>query len=153
MSIYSSEFLFQFVFFIKKVKDHLQELEEKYRLSNDEKHTLYSRRELMKQRMTRAHELTNVLAIEKVRWQEQVTQLEERVRLLIGNALLSAASINYFGPFNNEFRHELMRDFQKVLFDNDIHFSADFKLASILSTTSEVRNWISQQLPDDECSM
>ena len=107
----------------------------------------------MNQRMTRAHELTNVLAIEKVRWQELVRQLEERVRLLIGNALLSASAINYFGPFNNEFRHELMRDFQKVLSDNDIQFSADYRLSSILSTASEIRNWISQQLPDDECSM
>ena len=67
----------------------------------------------MKQRMSRAHELTNVLAIEKVRWQEQMTQLEDHVRSLIGNALLSASAINYFGPFNNEFRHDLMRDFQK----------------------------------------
>jgi hypothetical protein len=107
----------------------------------------------MKQRMARAHELTNVLAIEKVRWQEQVTQLEQHVRSLIGNALLSASAINYFGPFNNEFRHELMRDFQKILFNNDIHFAADYKLSSILSTASEIRNWISQQLPDDECSM
>jgi dynein heavy chain len=107
----------------------------------------------MKQRMARAHELTNVLAIEKVRWQEQVTQLEKRVRLLIGNALISASAINYFGPFNTEFRHELMRDFQTVLINNDIHFSGDFKLTSVLSTASEVRNWISQQLPDDECSM
>lgn len=107
----------------------------------------------MKQRMARAHELTNVLAIEKVRWQEQVVQLENRVRLLIGNALLSAAAINYFGPFNNEFRHDLMRDFQKVLLDNEIYFSADYQLSSILSTPSEVRHWISQQLPDDECSM
>ena len=107
----------------------------------------------MKQRMARAHELTNVLAIEKVRWQEQVVQLEHHVRLLIGNALLSAAAINYFGPFNNEFRHDLMEEFQRVLLDNEIYFSADYKLSSILSTASEVRHWISQQLPDDECSM
>ncbi len=46
-----------------------------------------------------------------------------------------------------------MRDFQKVLSDNEINFSTDYKLASILSTASEVRNWISQLLPDDECSM
>ncbi|CAF4669138.1 unnamed protein product [Rotaria sp. Silwood1] len=138
---------------LKLVKDHLQELEDKYRNSIEEKQALYARRELMKQRMARAHELTNVLAIEKVRWQEQLTQLEEHVRSLIGNALLSAAAINYFGPFNNEFRHELMRDFQQVLSNNKINFSIDFKLSSILSTPSEIRNWISQQLPDDECSI
>jgi dynein heavy chain len=103
--------------------------------------------------MARAHELTNVLAMEKVRWQEQITQLEERVRSLIGNALLSASAINYFGPFNTEFRDELLQDFQKVLFDKDIHYSPDFRLSSMLSTASEIRNWISQQLPDDKCSM
>ncbi|CAF1414036.1 unnamed protein product [Rotaria sordida] len=138
---------------LKLVKDHLQELEDKYRNSIDEKQALYARRELMKQRMARAHELTNVLAIEKVRWQEQLTQLEQHVRSLIGNALLSAAAINYFGPFNSEFRHELMKNFQQVLNNNNINFSIDFKLASILSTPSEIRNWISQQLPDDECSI
>ncbi len=139
--------------FLAKVKDHLQELEDKYRNSVGEKQALYARRELMKRRMACAHELTNVLAIEKVRWQEQITQLEIQVRLLIGNALLSGAAINYFGPFNHEFRYELMRDFQKILSDNEINFSTDYKLASILSTASEVRNWISQLLPDDECSM
>ena len=128
-------------------------MEDKYRNSIDEKQALYARRELMKQRMARAHELTSVLAIEKVRWQEQLNHLEEKVRLLIGNALLSAAAINYFGPFNTEFRYELMRDFQKVLLDNSINFSSDFNLSSVLSTASEIRNWISQQLPDDECSM
>ncbi|CAF3406660.1 unnamed protein product [Rotaria socialis] len=138
---------------LKLVKDHLQELEDKYRNSIDEKQALYARRELMKQRMARAHELTNVLAIEKVRWQEQLNQLEEKVRLLIGNALLSAAAINYFGPFNTEFRSELMGDFQKILLHNSIQFSSDFNLSSVLSTASEIRNWISQQLPDDECSI
>ena len=103
--------------------------------------------------MARAHELLNVLAIEKVRWQEQITQLEEKVHSLIGNALLSAAAINYFGPFNSEFRYELMKNFQKILIDNNIHFSADFNLTTVLTTPSEIRNWISQQLPDDECSM
>lgn len=107
----------------------------------------------MKKRMARAHELTNVLAIEKVRWQEQLTQLEEQVRLLIGNALLSAAAINYFGPFNSEFRSDLMKSFQKVLMDHSINYISDFKLVSMLSTASEIRHWISQQLPDDECSM
>lgn len=107
----------------------------------------------MKQRMSCAHELTNVLAIEKIRWQEQVTQLEKQVRLLIGDALLSAGAINYFGPFNSEFRHEILQEFQKVLTDNQISFSANYTLATMLSTTSEIRNWISQLLPDDECSM
>ena len=139
--------------FPKQVKDHLQELEDKYRHSNGEKQALYARRELMKQRVARAYELTTVLAMEKVRWQEQVAQLEGRVRLLIGNALLSAAAINYFGPFNNEFRHDLMGHFQAVLLQHQIHFSDDFRLASLLTTPSEIRHWISQQLPDDECSM
>ncbi|CAF4281953.1 unnamed protein product, partial [Adineta steineri] len=138
---------------LKLVKDHLQELEDKYNNSVNEKQALYARRELMKQRMSCAHELTNVLAIEKVRWQEQVTQLEEQVRLLIGDALLSASAINYFGPFNSEFRHDLMRDFQKILSDNQINFSSNYKLSTMLSTTSEIRNWISQLLPDDECSI
>lgn len=131
----------------------MQDLEDKYRNSVEEQQALYARRELMKQRMARAHELTNVLAIEKVRWQEQVTQLEEQVRLLIGDALLSASVINYFGPFNNEYRRELLRDFGKVLADNHINFSTNYSLAGNLSTPTEVRNWISQLLPDDECSM
>jgi hypothetical protein len=135
------------------VKDHLEDLEDKYSLSMNEKQMLYSRRELMKQRMARAHELTDVLSIEKVRWQEQVIELEEHVRLLIGNALLSSAAINYFGPFNNEFRHELMRDIQTILVNNHIEYASDYHLSTSLSSTSEIRHWISQQLPDDQCSM
>ncbi|CAF0810656.1 unnamed protein product [Adineta ricciae] len=138
---------------LKLVRDHLQELEDKHRNSVDEKQALYARRELMKQRMSCAHELTNVLAIEKIRWQEQVTQLEKQVRLLIGDALLSAGAINYFGPFNSEFRYEILHDFQKVLTNNQINFSTNYSLANMLSTASEIRHWISQLLPDDECSI
>lgn len=135
------------------MKDHLNELEERYRQSIEEKQALYARRELMKQRMARAHELTDVLAMEKVRWEGQVLQLEEHVRSIIGNALLSAAAINYFGPFNNEFRRDLMQSFEKILLKNQINYSSDFQLSTILSNASEIRHWISQQLPDDECSM
>lgn len=107
----------------------------------------------MKQRMSRAHELTDVLSIEKVRWEGQVLQLEENVRSIVGNALVSAAAINYFGPFNNEFRHDLMRQFQEILLENQINYSSDFQLSTVLSNTSEIRHWISQQLPDDQFSM
>ena len=107
----------------------------------------------MNQRMVRAHELTDVLAIERVRWQERVHELESRVRLLIGDALLSAAAINYFGPFNSEFRFDLINDFQTILTENEIQFSKTYHTSSVLSNPSEIRAWISQQLPDDQCSM
>ena len=86
-------------FFNNKVKDHLQELEEKYRNSIDEKQALYARRELMKQRMARAHELTNVLAIEKVRWQENVSMLDQSLENVIGDVLVSSGFVAYLAPF------------------------------------------------------
>ncbi|CAF0885154.1 unnamed protein product, partial [Didymodactylos carnosus] len=88
-----------------------------------------------------------------VRWQEQLTQLHHRIKSLIGNALLSASAINYFGPFNSEYRLKLMTEFQSILTKYNVQYSMKFNIIEFLTTKSEIRNWISENLPDDECSI
>jgi len=47
---------------------------------------------------------------EKDRWIKQKIKLTEDKLTLLGNIILSAASINYLGPYEGVYRQEILRD-------------------------------------------
>jgi dynein heavy chain len=48
------------------------------------------------------------LAGERIRWEETVKDLEERMGFLIGDCLIAAAFMSYIGPFLSNYRDELV---------------------------------------------
>jgi hypothetical protein len=57
-----------------------------------------------------ADRLVNGLSGENRRWSETIRRLEARESLLVGDALLAAAFVSYAGPFNAEFRQQLVAE-------------------------------------------
>lgn len=57
--------------------------------------------------LARAEKLLSGLGSESVRWKVNVGELNEDLKNLVGNILLSAAFISYLGPFTAEYRQEL----------------------------------------------
>lgn len=49
------------------------------------------------------------LAGERIRWEETVKDLEERMGFLIGDCLIAAAFMSYIGPFLSNYRDELVQ--------------------------------------------
>lgn len=47
---------------------------------------------------------------EKERWIKQRQKLAEDKLTLLGNIILSAASINYLGPYEGLYRQQILRD-------------------------------------------
>lgn len=49
------------------------------------------------------------LAGEKIRWEETVSTLEEKIGYLVGDCLAASAFLSYMGPFLSNYRDELTK--------------------------------------------
>lgn len=63
--------------------------------------------DLSQKRLGRAGKLTSLLGDELVRWQETVDELGDKLTLLVGDALISAACISYTGAFTGNSKEVL----------------------------------------------
>ena len=70
---------------------------------------------------------------------------------LVGDCLLNAGFVSYAGPFNHEFRKEMVYvDWQERLKAKGIDKTEDFKIETLLTSDVEVASWSGHGLPTDE---
>lgn len=139
---------------LEKIEKHLESFRQKYSDSLAQKQALEDRKELIKNRMNRAVELTAALETEKVRWTKQYEELMSQSELIIGVCLISAGAVNYLGAMTQDYRKNLITEW--VTFCNEqINLKVDqmFDLSKNVVKNYVVRNWINQNLPDDKYSI
>lgn len=82
-----------------------------------------------------------------------VGELNEDLKNLVGNILLSAAFISYLGPFTAEYRQELSDLWKnKCINEMQIPTSTNFDLQRIMSDEVQLRDWQDHGLPADKLS-
>ena len=86
------------------------ELDQVYKVNNDEKIKLEEAARLKKKKIDQANRLINSLADERERWNIGATELSDFKRRLIGNVGLATAFISYCGPFNAKFRDMIAQE-------------------------------------------
>jgi dynein heavy chain, axonemal len=67
------------------------------------------------------------------------TDLDESLKTIIGDSLLSAAYISYLGAFTNEFREKIITKWKKKLVDIKIEYLPTYSLERFLSKPTEIR--------------
>lgn len=88
-----------------------------------------------------------------MRWKINVGELNEDLKNLVGNILLSAAFISYLGPFTAEYRTELIDLWKgKCINEMQIPTSPNFDLMRIMSDEVQLRDWQDHGLPADKLS-
>ncbi|CAF3405686.1 unnamed protein product [Rotaria sp. Silwood1] len=117
----------------------------KQRLQDDLDRTL--------KRMTAARELISGLADEQERWTEESKQFKAQIGRLIGDVLLCTGFLSYQGPFNQDFRLLLAKDWQKLLTERNIPFTRGLNVTEYLTDVTIVGEWKLQGLPNDELSI
>ncbi|CAF0809445.1 unnamed protein product [Rotaria sordida] len=117
----------------------------KQRLQDDLDRTL--------QRMNAARELISGLANEQERWTEESKQFKAQIGRLIGDVLLCTGFLSYQGPFNQDFRLLLAKDWQKLLTERHIPFTRGLNVTEYLTDVTMVGEWKLQGLPNDELSI
>ena len=98
---------------LKAVMDKLERLEKEFNEANDKNCSCRERRSRVRRaRLERAKKLIGGLDGERTRWTESCASLELSYAKLVGDALISAATIAYTGAFTPTFRKSMTDHWQ-----------------------------------------
>ncbi|KAL0227597.1 hypothetical protein RCL1_003741 [Eukaryota sp. TZLM3-RCL] len=131
----------------------LVSLDEQYRKAKLEQSKLKELADLQEKQLTAAKKLVDGLGSERVRWGVKMQELKDSKIKLIGDCLLMAAFLCYSGPFNFEFRADLMDSWISSLRNLSIPFTDPFKIDQHLTDDVAVSKWCKDSLPSDELSI
>ena len=106
----------------------VQLLEKQYNESKQEKDYLDNEIKVTEGRLSRSGQLTEGLADEQIRWNENVIVLKEELDVLLGNVFLSASSIAYYGPFTGVYRDIIVEEWIVKMKELEIPFSESYSI-------------------------
>eukprot|EP00801_Mesodinium_rubrum_P000083 Mrub_00083.p1 GENE.Mrub_00083~~Mrub_00083.p1 ORF type:complete len:1986 (+),score=436.27 Mrub_00083:724-5958(+) len=110
--------------------------------------------ELNKARLIRAQKLLTGLKEEKTRWNEEVKQLNNDKKYLIGNCVLAAAMMSYGGPFDSIYRKYLMDIWVEKIRQYEFPISKSVSLINVVGNKVKIESWKALYgLPNDDLSI
>ena len=137
---------------LNQVLMRVTELEEKLRVTLDERDSLQNQSDVSTARLERAEQLTGGLSSEQVRWESELAQLSQDKIDLTGNILVAAGIIAYTGAFTFSFRAALIQIWLRECEKNAIHVDINFSLERVVGDAPTIRTWNIQGLPADPLS-
>ncbi|XP_041462810.1 dynein heavy chain 5, axonemal-like [Lytechinus variegatus] len=125
----------------------------KFDAAMGEKQALLDDAESCRRKMNNATALISGLGGERVRWTEASKRFEDQINRLVGDVLLGTGFLSYSGPFNQEFRNLLIRNWKREMASNKIPYSDELNLTALLVDSTTIGEWNLQGLPNDELSI
>lgn len=109
--------------------------------------------EKCEKKLNLAQRLVNALGSEQERWSQSILDLEEYLKVIIGDVLLASAFVSYIGPFNKSFRDMIIKDnFIDFFGKNNIPISPSANPLAVLTDDATVAGWNNCGLPPDRVS-
>ncbi len=130
----------------------LKIVQQEYDKAMAEKQSLLDDANLCRKKMQNASALIDGLSGEKIRWTEASKQFEAQINRLIGDVLLCTGFLSYSGPFNQEFRNLILKNWRTECQKRKIPISDDLNLITMLVDNATIGEWNLQGLPNDELS-
>ncbi|GCC35016.1 hypothetical protein chiPu_0013494 [Chiloscyllium punctatum] len=131
----------------------LDEVQAMYDAAMSEKQALLDDAEACRKKMNNATTLIEGLGGEKVRWTESSKLFQDQITRLVGDVLLATGFLSYSGPFNQEYRNLLLQMWKEEMSSNNIPYSDDINLISMLVDNATIGEWNLQGLPSDDLSI
>jgi dynein heavy chain 1 len=107
----------------------------------------------VKTKVDRARTLIKSLSHESERWSHSSEGFQNSLRCLLGDGLLLAAFLTYFGFFDFKTRNMLLEKWKNSLDTIGIEYRPDLSMVDVLSKASDRLYWQSQGLPPDSLSL
>jgi dynein heavy chain len=137
---------------LQEVNDRLAGLEKAFNEAVEKKDQLEKKEASCKIQLKNADKLVGGLGGEETRWRETVETLKLAYDNILGDVIISGATISYLGPFTTEFRNQLVKSWQDGLRSYNIPHSTGANLESTLLDPVKVRSWQICSLPSDSLS-
>ncbi|CAH8497713.1 unnamed protein product [Dicrocoelium dendriticum] len=137
---------------LMEVEQQIATLQGEFDVSVAEKKKLEHRLALTSARLKRAAKLTTALADEQERWSVSVQQFHGQIANVVGDVIIAAACVAYYGAFTAEYRESLVSKWVDRCRELEIPVSENPTLFNILGSAFELRQWNSQGLPRDQVS-
>ncbi|KAF5296158.1 hypothetical protein FQA39_LY12612 [Lamprigera yunnana] len=138
---------------LEEREQSLREVKEQYDKAVMEKQRLTDAANLCLRKMNTATTLINGLGGEKLRWTQQSKEFKEQLGRLVGDVLLATGFLSYCGPYNQEYRAQLVKTWMKILETRQIPYTANLNIINMLLENSTVSQWTLQGLPNDDLSV
>ncbi|XP_055923365.1 dynein axonemal heavy chain 5 isoform X2 [Eupeodes corollae] len=138
---------------LREREDALQQVKNQYDKAVGEKQRLTDAANVCLRKMTAATALINGLTDEKHRWTNQSKEFKIQLGKLVGDVLLATGFLSYCGPYNQEFRTNLIKTWMTILKQRVIPFTLNLNITNMLVDSSTVSEWTLQGLPNDELSV
>lgn len=131
----------------------LQQVKNCYDAAVQEKQRLTDAANVCLRKMTAATALINGLGGEKVRWTQQSKEFKEQIGRLVGDVLIATGFLSYCGPYNQDYRTNLLKFWMQILKDKKIPYTTSVNIISMLVDNATISEWTLQGLPNDELSV
>lgn len=131
----------------------LNEVKAQYDSAVSEKQRLMDAANNCLRKMTAATALINGLGGEKLRWTQQSKEFKIQLKKLVGDVLLATGFLSYCGPYNQDFRANLLKTWMGILKTKGIPYTLNLNIINMLVESSNVSEWTLQGLPNDELSI
>lgn len=119
---------------LNNIMSMLEKLNEKYKNATLEQAIIQEEKDLMERRFIAADKLINGLSSENQRWKNDLTNLKENMKKIIGNCLMCSSFLAYTAPFSYEFRVDMLFEcWNKKIIESELPISNPFKIEIELS--------------------
>mmetsp|Transcript_24429 Transcript_24429/g.96934 ORF Transcript_24429/g.96934 Transcript_24429/m.96934 type:complete len:2723 (+) Transcript_24429:2309-10477(+) len=135
------------------VMDKIHTLETEFNAAYQKKEQLVRDVEECRARLVRAQKLIGGLGGERTRWSDACARLEKAHTNLLGDSVISAATIAYAGPFTPDFRRDLTSIWQSHLCQLGLPHTYGCDIRQTLSDPATIRLWTIRGLPQDSHSI
>ena len=130
----------------------MKKLVEEFEEAKAKKERLEAEYDLCNAKKKRAGELVEGLADEKERWTENKHNLEQDMKHIVGDVIISSGVIAYLGAFTMQYRHSCISTWLQLLQTFEVQVAEGFSVKNVLGDDVKIRDWQLNELPTDDFS-
>lgn len=137
---------------LSAVVKKIEGLEKQYNKAVKHLDHLESTITLNESRLNRSGRLIAALSDGQELWQDMTRGFDAKINNLMGDCLVIAGALAYFGAFTQFYRQELLRVWLKAIENEGIDITSNFNLVASLISPYKICTWNIFGLPKDNVS-